>query len=1127
MKVSASFRFITSVAFAVGVVSLAQSSSTSRATPTPQDPGRVRREDFVRFGNAPDVVIDGYVLSVLYRCSRPCVVHVEVLASSALRTGVTIFRKSWTRRKQMDTPRTHPLVLRFPDAVAYRRDYFNRHTVDASDVMLRAWLSHLEGPEEGEGGLHGNGSYHQARARAFRLLGSVPPPLRPVKKHDKCPSWGAELLWQLTSQTQARRCVTESGLVGLLKFPLASTGERFGVIHKFYPFINKDLEHVRLGAASNPRVSFSVWIYLLRWCSSDLCGILHHVDFNNTFGTPLILLTDKGHIVFQVRLTSGVDQAFKSYTALPMRTWHRLDCYIEGSKVQLEVSSVGNKRIKRYSFHFHSAIHFNDTDGYFVIGGDKNMPGISGYFGPIRYHRMEAKKVMNPLYPDWTVTQLGETHRTCEDTRTAVAAFLHALKENEKVTNSRTCQSFYSEMRIRMGSPTCRSAAWSQKAQELYRPLLEVLHAAGPKFLSHLSGLGVRQGTLRLGERVFELVLRRLNRGDPPDFGRVPDLLPLLRLSSCLRHHRAAYLLAVIHLAGLGTPTDTLQGRVYSLMAAQGDERLALMHLGYKHMQGIDGFPKDPRMAYSYYANLGKQTCADRWTVQTTKQYPTEHVLLNDDDALQDQMDQTDDVFLYLQFQADRGDIDSQKALARILFWGQRGVSKDVGTAVKWFAKIAMETKDALSMYDYAIILFKGHGVKKNTTLGLKLMEKAASMGLLEAVNGMGWYYSNFMADTNTAVRYFEKAAANGSKDGVFNLGLIHLHGDYPGKPGKNETAAFQFFRRAAMLGHFDAAVMAAWYYATGSLDGVPRDPEKAVRMLKMVSEKNGYLGYVVRTGLRAYLRGSRQEALLSYTVAAETGFGVAQNNAAHLCEEVEPSSRCKWRYHNQSTYNHLPHHTGFLKMGDYYLHGLGDQPQDVKMAASMYSKAGLAGSAQAIYNLAVLLEEGHPVPLEFLERLNVSSRRGREDDEVLEKLYQRCREMEEDLDVSPCSLALFRVQLKQTWRTFFHHPLQCLLGYVIGTAAMAAVVNIVLQIFSDRAYTASPRRRSPIIRDTDREAEPSPANHDEVTRNGRLGLVGQLMISRQTQQIVGDWSFTVVGIGLCTMSTILMIQLS
>ncbi|KAJ8337661.1 hypothetical protein SKAU_G00366270 [Synaphobranchus kaupii] len=1031
MKVSGSFRFIASVAFAVGVLSLAQSGSTYQTTTTPEHPGEVATEDFVRFGNAPDVVIDGYVLSVLYRCSRPCAVRVEVLASYGLRTGVTVFRRSWTRRKRLSAPRTRPLVLRIPDAIAYRQDYFVRRTVDASDVTLMAWIDHLERPEGGEAGLHGDGSYHQAPALAFRILASVPPYLRPVKKHNKCPSWGAELRWQLTNQTQDRQCLKESGLVDLLKFPLASTGERFGMIHRFYPFINKELELIRLQATLNPRATLSVWIYLLSWCSSELCAVIHHVDSNNKYHTPLIMLNNRGDIVFQVRLASGGDQAFISHTPLNLRTWHHLQCFIHGNR---------------------------------------------------------------------------------------------ALRENEKATNSPTSKCLYSDMRISLGRQTCRAPPWSQRAQELYRPLLEVLQNTDPKFLSRISGLGVRRGALRFGERVFELVLQRLSQGDPPDFGRVPALIPLLQLSSCLGHHRATYLLAVTHLAGLGMPTDTLQGHVYSLIAAQKDERLALMHLGYKHMQGIDGFPKDHSMAYCYYANVGKQTCADRWKLQSTKQYPTEQVLLSDDRALQSQMDQNDDVFLYLQFQADRGDLDSQKALARILFWGQRGVHKDIGTAVKLFAKIAMETNDALSMYDYSIILFKGQGVKKNTTLALKLLEKAASMGSLEALNGLGWYYSTFMADIESAVKYFEKAAMNGSKDAVFNLGVIYLNGNYPGKPGKNETAAFQHFLSAAILGHFEAAVLTASYYATGNLHSVHRNPESAVRILKSVSERNGYLGYTLRTGLRAYLRGSRQEALLSYIIAAESGFGVAQNNAAHLCEELGPNSQCEWRYHNQSTYNDLPHHTGFLKMGDYFYHGLGSQPQDIKMAASLYSRASLYGSAQGIYNLAVLMEEGHRVPEKLLEQLNVSSGFGRDDDEVLEKLYQRCRENEEDLDLSPCSLALFRVLLKRAWRTFINHPVQRLLVYVTGTAIMAAVISSVLQNLSNRASTAPPRTRSPIIRDTNQGAEPSPANQHEVTRNGQLGP--QFIISRQTLKLVGDWSFTVVGVGLCTMSTVLMFHL-
>ncbi|KAJ8397472.1 hypothetical protein AAFF_G00437480 [Aldrovandia affinis] len=1098
MRITGSFRFVTSVAFSLGVLSLAQCRNTSHTTPALRHPGAaaIAAGDFVRFDNAPDVVIDGYNLSVRYLCSRPCVVQVEVLVSSGRRNGVPTFRRSWRQQKRLDMPRTRPQVLRFPDAVAYRSDFFVRRTAYAPDVMLRAWLNHLVGRPGEEGSVHGDGSgYHQALARTFRLLETVPPSLRPAKQHTACLSWGAGLMWQLTNQMQVRKCPLESGMVHILKFPLASTGERFGLIHRFNPFINKDLERNRLAAIPDARVTLSVWIYLLSWCASKLCGIIHHIGSDNMYGTPLILQTNTGDILFQVRLSSGQDVAFKTHKALPLRTWLLLDCFIEGSMVELQISTITETRIQLHTFDFQNEVHYNDTAGYFVIGGDKYVPGINGYFGPIRYHRLKDKKVVNPLFPKRTLMQLDETHRTCEETKEAVAAFFRVLKESEEVAHHRTCWSLYMDWKSRFGRPTCRAPPWSQRAKRLYRLLLEVLHSTEPGFLSCLYGSGDRRCTLRFGTRAFEFALHRITHGSAPGFGVGASLIPLLQLSGCLGLHKAYYLLAIMHLAGLGVPTDILQGHVYSLIAAQADERLALMHLGYKHAQGIDGFPRDYGMAYSYYANVGKQTCADRQKVASLKQYTTEKVLLSDNEALRSQSHQTD-VYHFLQFQAERGDIESQKMLARILFWGQQGVSKDVGAAAKWFAKSAMETRDAISMYDYSILLFKGQGVKKNRTLALKLMQKAASMGLQEALNGMGWYYSSIMADTETALKYFEKAAKNGSKEAVYNLGVFHLNGNYPGKR-KNETAAFQHFLRAGLSGHFEATVLSAWYYASGNLHSVPRDPERAVWMLKRVCEKNGYLGYVVRTGLKAYLRGSRQEALLSYILAAEAGLGVAQNNAAHLCEEMGPkySFRCEWRYHNYSTFNDLPHYTGFLKMGDYYYHGLRDEQPDVSMAMFMYSRAGLAGSAEGIFNLAILIEEGHRVSEKILEQLNISIGNRPDIGVVLEKLYQRCRAYEGHLDLSPCSLALFRIQLGRAWRAFINHPAQCLLVYVIGTALIAALLSSVIQGISNRAPTVQFQAGSLRSHNMGQGAEPSPANQDEVMRNGWLGRVTKLLM--------------------------------
>lgn len=117
-------------------------------------------------------------------------------------------------------------------------------------------------------------------------------------------------------------------------------------------------------------------------------------------------------------------------------------------------------------------------------------------------------------------------------------------------------------------------------------------------------------------------------------------------------------------------------------------------------------------------------------------------------------------------------------------------------------------------------MLEQGTGVKKNRTLGLELLEKAADMvstslsmfvvvcesvgisimghvcfsqGSVEALNGIGWYYSTIVKDKTKAFRYFELAAQNGSRDGLFNVGIYYLNGDNPDKPDRNEVRGYTF----------------------------------------------------------------------------------------------------------------------------------------------------------------------------------------------------------------------------------------------------------------------------------------------------------------------------------------------
>ena len=48
-----------------------------------------------------------------------------------------------------------------------------------------------------------------------------------------------------------------------------------------------------------------------------------------------------------------------------------------------------------------------------------------------------------------------------------------------------------------------------------------------------------------------------------------------------------------------------------------------------------------------------------------------------------------------------------QQSLARMLFWGQQGVSPNVKEAVKHYQRGAVQWKDPASMYDYGIVLLQ------------------------------------------------------------------------------------------------------------------------------------------------------------------------------------------------------------------------------------------------------------------------------------------------------------------------------------------------------------------------------------------------------------------------------------
>eukprot|EP00069_Balaena_mysticetus_P016793 bmy_02056T0 len=492
--------------------------------------------------------------------------------------------------------------------------------------------------------------------------------------------------------------------------------------------------------------------------------------------------------------------------------------------------------------------------------------------------------------------------------------------------------------------------------------------------------------------------------------------------ASCCGYHKASYYLAVFYETGLNIPRDQLQGMLYSLVGGQGSERLSSMNLGYKHYQGIDHYALDWELSYAYYSNIATKTPLDQHTLQGDQAY-VETIRLKDDEIL-------------------------KQRLAQMLFWGQQGVAKNPEAAIEWYAKGALETEDPALIYDYAIVLFKGQGVKKNRRLALELMKKAASKGLHQAVNGLGWYYHKFKKNYAKAAKYWLKAEEMGNPDASYNLGVLYLDGIFPGVPGRNQTLAGEYFHKAAQGGHIEGTLWCSLYYITGNLETFPRDPEKAVVWTKHVAEKNGYLGHVIRKGLNAYLEGSWHEALLYYVLAAETGIEVSQTNLAHICEERPDLAKryldvnCVWRYYNFSVFQIDAPSFAYLKMGDLYYYGHQNQSQDLELSVQMYAQAALDGDSQGFFNLALLIEEGAIIPHHILDFLEIDPTVHSNNISIVQELYERCWSHSSEESFSPCSLAWLYLNLRLIWGATLHSALIYFLGTFLLSALIAWTVH-------------------------------------------------------------------------------------
>ena len=184
---------------------------------------------------------------------------------------------------------------------------------------------------------------------------------------------------------------------------------------------------------------------------------------------------------------------------------------------------------------------------------------------------------------------------------------------------------------------------------------------------------------------------------------------------------------------------------------------------------------------------------------------------------------------------------------------------------------------------------------------------------------------------------------------------------------------------------------------------------EKAEPLLSSFAEAN-----------EAYENGDHELALIDYMFAAEQGYEKGQANVAYLLDQ----QKSKWALPSWLSLTSIPRPPllrngalaliywtrsakqsnidSLVKMGDYYLEGIGTQV-DLDKAASCYTAAcEYHQSAQALYNLAWMHENGVGLTQDF---------------HLAKRYYDLALETNEEAYL-PVTLSLLKLRLRSAWNT-------------------------------------------------------------------------------------------------------------
>lgn len=390
-----------------------------------------------------------------------------------------------------------------------------------------------------------------------------------------------------------------------------------------------------------------------------------------------------------------------------------------------------------------------------------------------------------------------------------------------------------------------------------------------------------------------------------------------------------------------------------------------------------------------------------------------------------------DDVMDYLDLASRKGDLTVTFSLGKLHYEGSRSLKRDYHEAKKYFLDVARtywsrdgkvkpdapprSAKLAPKAAGYLGQMFlRGEGMAQSFTIAQTWFKRGIASGDALSQYYMGIMYLNGLEvphDPVKAAELFSAAADQDFAAAQVRLGVLFLdQGDV--------ATANQYFNLAAQSGQIEAY----YYLAELAKQGVGRDQSCNVAAIyyKIVAEKAETILVPFKEANTAYEGDHLETALVNYMMAAEQGFETGQANVAFLLDHARPkfSLQSLWpfakkkasllgdaalaliywtRSAKQSNIDSM------VRMGDYYLSGLGTIADSEKAAACYQAAAETLLSAQAMWNLGWMHENGVGIEQDF---------------HLAKRFYDWALETNPHEAYLPVSLALYKLRLRSWWNS-------------------------------------------------------------------------------------------------------------